>query len=383
MHIIAVDWGKDVRKRAAYEAELPARAIRRLAISTHLADIVEYASSLTPPVVVGIDAAIGFPATSWSRLTTYRPNMSANFIDSLLSSSLPADFFYPVARPDKWSPERPFIRPPAGRWSLKAFVEASNHGLYRHVDHRLNGNPMFVMSGIPGSVGSGTWALWQELIALGSTSTFRVWPFHGPLDTLLKADIPVIAEIYPKACYGIALADSLPVPLLSIAKTRQGARHDALVRLRDAAWVADEQVTIEDLDAALENEDDFDALMSAAALMRIFLENVPPSGPDASVATVEGDILGAASITAGRRQVMDQGLKQSDGKRSDAKQSGSPRAVHNYLCPIPGCQYIFHNSRAGWDAHVTSLKRHQHWHPDVFDPNQRKLLFKGEFAHWF
>lgn len=378
VNIIAVDWAKDARKRSAYQAELATRTIARLPFDGTLAHLIEYASSLTPPVLVGIDAAIGFPILSWKRLVNNGLNQSRTFVDYLLSDSLPSDFFDPVTSPGEWTPRRPFIRPPAGPWSLKAFVEASDHGLYRQIDTRFHANPIFVTSGIPGSVGSGTRALWREIIALKDSSAFHVWPFHGPLEATLKAGKPVIAEIYPKACYGIALAESLPAPLLSIAKTRKIARQDEVAKLQDSNWLARERVTIADLDAALANEDDFDALLSAAALMRMFLENAPLESPDTVEVIAEGGMLGAASLTTSAKRVPSARRKESVALKTQSV--WEPQA---YPCPIPECAHVFHKSRGGWDAHVASLSRHPHWHPKIQEPVKRKLLFKQEFPDWF
>jgi len=90
---------------------------------------------------------------------------------------------------------------------------------------------------------------------------------------------PVIAEIYPKACYGLALADFLPARLLSIAKTKAPSRRKAIAALQQCAWLAREHVRIHDIEAALESEDDFDAQLSAAALARLALENAPFDSP--------------------------------------------------------------------------------------------------------
>ena len=303
MNIIAVDWAKGAAKRSAYQARLDTRTISRLAIDGSLAQLVNHASSLKTPALIGIDAAIGFPIASWKRLSKDSDIQPGHFIDYLLDVSLQSRFFDPVTKPEAWSPERPFIRPPAGKWSLKAFVEASDGGLYRKIDSTLNGNSIFVTSGLPGSVGSGTRALWQELVALGRRTSFSVWPFHGSLNTLLQGGKPVIAEIYPKACYGIALAESLPAPLLTIAKTRQSARHDTLARMLASHWVEHERIVIEDLESAIASEDDFDALVSAAALMRLFLENAPLESTQAIETKIEGGVLGAASLTTSTQRV--------------------------------------------------------------------------------
>ena len=303
MNIIAVDWGKNTLKRSAYRAELATRAISRLEFDGSLAHLVEYASTLEPPVLIGIDAAIGFPRSAWPKLVGNEADPLLTFVDYLLHAQLPDHFFDPVQEPDEWSPRRPFIRPPPGPWSLTAFIEASNQGLYRQIDQLLKGNPIFVTSGIPGSVGSGTRALWQELIALDARSAFRVWPFHGSLDRLLQAGKLVIAEMYPKACYGIALAGSLPSPLLSLAKTRQSAREDGIRQLQQASWVATQNISIQNSEHAISNEDDFDALISAAALLRLFLEKAPRECLEPADLTVEGGVLGSASISPAERKI--------------------------------------------------------------------------------
>jgi hypothetical protein len=117
VNIIAVDWGKDTRKRAAYISQIASRTVSRLPFDGSLVHLVEHASSLEGPVLIGIDAAIGFPASSWQNLNDNCKNPRGTFADFLLGSSVPADFFHPVAKPVEWSPKRPFIRPPTGRWS--------------------------------------------------------------------------------------------------------------------------------------------------------------------------------------------------------------------------------------------------------------------------
>jgi hypothetical protein len=379
VNIIAVDWGKDARKRSAYISRLASRTISRLPFDGSLVHLIEHASSLDGPVLVGIDAAIGFPASSWQKLHDHRPHPPRTFADFLLGSSLPTGFFEPVSTPAEWSPQRPFIRPPSGRWSLQAFVDASHQGLYRQIDKRLHANPIFVTSGIPGTVGSGTRALWLELIRLTGSGEFRVWPFHGTLATLLTEDAPVIAEIYPKACYGIALAESLPARLSSIAKTKEHARQAAIGELQNNHWLARKRITINDFDAALKNEDDFDALLSAAALTRILLEEAPIESPETVDDIAEGGVLGAASLTTRVKRIAatDQ-LNMTGVPKPPLKQ-----ASKSYPCPIAGCTHVFRNSRGGWDAHVSSLSRHPTWHPEATDPVSRKLLFKKEFPEWF
>lgn len=297
-HIIAVDWGKQPGKRSAYLAQIDSLRIARLPFEGQLSDLLRLATELAPPVLIGIDAAIGFPLAAWQRLIQHCARVPKSFVDLLLSEELPAEFFTPVATPQEWLPQRPFVRPPRGRWKLNAFIQTSAGGFYRKVDLRLNGNPIFITSGLPGSVGSGTRALWQEMIAAAKCFEFQVWPFHGRLDALYRGRLPVIAEIYPKACYGIALADALPAPLTALAKVKPETRRLALQQLRSAEWARRASVDFLDLDSALASEDDFDALMSAAALLRLVIEDHPLERDARRGARIEGGVLGEAGIAS-------------------------------------------------------------------------------------
>lgn len=298
MNIIAVDWGKDTRKRAAYISRLASRTITRLTFDGSLGHLVAHASTLEGPALIGIDAAIGYPSSAWAQLQDNSAPRPRTFAEFLLDHPVPDDFFEPISEPRAWSAQRPFVRPPPGRFSLNAFIEASAGGFHRKIDRALNANPIFLTSGIPGSVGSGTKALWQELIGLSQASTFNVWPFHGALDDLLRQSETILAEIYPKACYGIALSEALPAPLTPISKTKSEARIKAIEDLRQTRWLARHHVDIKDLDAARHNEDDFDALISVAALTRLFLEKAPFESPETTDSVAEGGVLGAASLTS-------------------------------------------------------------------------------------
>lgn len=378
MNVIAVDWGKHIRKRSAYLAMESTRSVSRHSFDGSLAQLIECAENLDPPTLIGIDAAIGYPIQAWHRLMEGKPAADTTFVDFLLQSTLPDGFFAPVRAPEEWSPSRPFIQPPAGSWSLNAFIEASHDGLHRQVDRQLDAKPLFVTSGMPGTVGSGTRALWQELRALKDPSAIRIWPFHGPLEKLVLTGKPILAEIYPKACYGIALADSLPAPLMSIAKTKPHAREVAIAQLLKASWVADYKVSIQDARQAMASEDDFDALFSAAALLRLFLTGAPIEKSATENLDIEGDAFGSGSITADRSQIRPSRPRPRAKMKPENMGHGQ-----QYPCPIPGCDHIFHSSRGGWDAHVASLKRHAEWHPEERNPSERKRLFRAEFADWF
>ncbi|MGB5571424.1 MAG: hypothetical protein WBM81_19205 [Sedimenticolaceae bacterium] len=137
-------------------------------------------------------------------------------------------------------------------------------------------------------------------------------------------------------------------------------------------------MTIKNIDAALANEDDFDALISAAALTRIFLENARFESPDNTDDVAEGGVVGAARLTA----KVNRAAAKNSNKASVAKPR-SDRLSKDYPCPIPGCKHVFLKSRRGWDAHVGSHARHPDWHPEVQDSSQRIILFRREFPDWF
>ena len=133
--------------------------------------------------------------------------------------------------------------------------------------------PMFAVSGIPGTVGSGTRALWQELIpVLSGKRDFAVWPFEGEFPDLLSRRGIVLAETYPGLAYAAALADDLPTCQLKIAKTKPDIREMVCERLETISWVRQFGVDLGDLEPVRNNEDAFDSHLTATAVLRCGLE---------------------------------------------------------------------------------------------------------------
>ena len=85
----------------------------------------------------------------------------------------------------------------------------------------------------------------------------------------------IACEIYPRAAYGTALGAALPARQRSIAKTKPEVRAVEVASLKGAEWVRTWEVEIEDDALAVESEDHFDALMTAAAVLRLTLECLP------------------------------------------------------------------------------------------------------------
>lgn len=377
INIIAADWSKHVTKRAAYLADLAQREIRNLDFDGRLQSLVDYAADQALPTLVAVDAGIGFPRAAWTLLLRNTGGRYRDFSSFLLKDRPPPDFFLPISQPSEWRPDRPFIQPPRGGWSRRAFEKASNGGLLRAVDRDLGGNPIFVMRELPGSVGSGTHALWREMISLNPSPTVSIWPFHGELQSLLRPGRAVLAEIYPKACYTIALAPTLPSPQLSLSKTKRTTREHAVSALQSCEWVARNCLRLSDLDRAIEGEDHFDAMISAAALSRAILEQLPLESPSSVDAIAEGGVLGSTSVLPSKKRFAVRDASASRIARQPAK------GEREFRCPIPGCGHVFRNTRGGWDAHVASPRRHPRWYPDVHDGDARKRLFRKEYADWF
>ena len=118
----------------------------------------------------------------------------------------------------------------------------------RDVDRRCRGNPVFIVSGIPGSVGSASRALWRELAPmLESDRSFRVWPFEGDLAQLLREAPTTIAEMYPRIAYAIAVAPTPPTRREAPRKKGEASVREMWVsRFRASQWLKRFSVTILD-----------------------------------------------------------------------------------------------------------------------------------------
>lgn len=145
-------------------------------------------------------------------------------------------------------------------------------------------------------MGSGTRALWQELAPLLEVRPhdLKLWPFDGALDELLTGQSVVLAETYPRICYSLALADQLPVRSRPLAKTQPEVRRAQLDTLTRASWVQG-RVAIHAMEEARRSEDDFDAMIAAAALLRLCIEGAPLDGSLID-AQAEGGILATSAV---------------------------------------------------------------------------------------
>ena len=393
-------------------AELSARRISRPGSNGWtLEALLQLAADLAQDgsVLVGIDAALGVPAGYW-RAVQARDwdggGTPATFIDWLRRLDPADEFFEPVDDPSAWRVDRPFFRVPGRKGGLSDFKNRFDDGFLRPIDRLTGAKPLFAVSGIPGTVGSGTRALWKELIPLLQPGReLAVWPFQGALPELLGRRGIVLAETYPGLAYAAALAESLPATQLKVAKTKSESRLHACHMLEAAPWVAQHGVDLGDLNPARDDEDAFDSHLTASAVLRCGLEGralcddewidrhaggamllagpVDPSRPARSIKVAQRQATRTAFAPVRRPIQPVESINRPVVRSAPPSHPAASTGKAVYTCPIPGCSKVFTNTRGGWDAHVASLRQHPDWYPGITDPDHRKRLFRTEYGSWF
>ena len=299
---VSADWSKDACKRSVHVAMLRTRCIRRAkGAAWDLAALLQLARELKEeagPVLLGMDLALGVPAGYWRMVwrdaAGGRP--PRHFLDWLGGIDPESDFFHTVESPDDWRTGRPFFAVQEGEGGKTSFTRKVEGDMLRRIDAATGGNPLFAVSGIPGTVGSATRVLWKELIPLlkKRERDFAVWPFEGALPELLSDRRIVLAETYPKLAYAAAVDERLPTDLLKVAKTKRGERERFCHCLEKAAWVREHGVCLGDLGPARANDDAFDSHVTAAAVLRCVLECRELCAPEWIDDEAEGAMLSPA-----------------------------------------------------------------------------------------
>ena len=276
---VSADWSKDARKRSVHVADLSGRRIwREERDDWNLTRLLKLSIGLAErgSVLVGIDAALGVAAGYWGAVRARLGNRGAgqpNFIDWLSGLGSCSGFFEPVSNPDAWRVDRPFFRVGKGKGGRTGFTGRYKDGFLRRIDCATGAKPVFAVSGMPGTVGWGTIALWKELIPLlAGKRDFAVWPFEGELPELLSRRRIVLAETYPGLAYAAALANTLPASQLKVAKTKPDPREHVCELLQTTPWVRRLGVDLGDLEPVRKDEDAFDSHLTAAAVLRCGLE---------------------------------------------------------------------------------------------------------------
>lgn len=348
------------------------------------------------PVLVGVDLVLGVPTGFWKLVQEVsRGHPPESFVHWLGSLDPDGEFFETAMNPDEWRVSRPWFKVKAGPGGLRSFTGKTADGMLRRVDVATGAKPVFAVSGIPGTVGSGTRDFWRELAPhLSGDRNFGIWPFEGDFASLADREV-VLCETYPALAYAAALADRLPTGRIGNAKTRAGWRDTMCDRLYQAPWVHTHRIELGDLGPSRKNEDDFDACFTAAAVLRCLCEGRELSAPEWIDDQAEGSMLLTGAVNPGYRVDASNPMGISFRQKAQASHTPEKRssgrskretvstAQPTYRCPIPGCDKVFVGSRGGWDGHAGSLQKHPDWHPKITEPEQRRRLFRREFGDWF
>ena len=108
----------------------------------------------------------------------------------------------------------------------------------------------------------------------------------------------MLAETYPRACYAIALqpGHASTRRIMPLAKTQPQVRAEAIRRIQQVERTRTPAVTVHDWDAAAASEDDFDACVTALALLRATLDQSVFRATALEDPRVEGGILGVGAL---------------------------------------------------------------------------------------
>ena len=305
---ISADWSKQPRKRSVYVADLRERRISKPQEPPgewSLASLLALARRLSGRVLIGVDVGIGVSRGFWQLvLRDCKGTPPDNFLQWLGKIDPDGGFFETVTCPEQWSTRRPWFAVQRGPGGLTLFTSKTGDNLHRRLAAETTAKPIFAVSGIPGSVGSGTREIWRELVPLlAGSRDFAVWPFEGDAGFEHPDQDILLAETYPGLAYAAVLADELPTARLAIAKTNESQREDACNRLAEAIWVRANHVNLGKLDASRANEDDFDAFFAAAAVLRCAIEEIPVSFPEWIDKEVEGCMLLAGPVDPARKAI--------------------------------------------------------------------------------
>ncbi|MDE0281900.1 MAG: hypothetical protein OXN16_12615 [Gammaproteobacteria bacterium] len=400
-HFVSADWGKSPGKRAVWIADISNGRIRmadRPSGSWNLENLLGLAENLAEdgPVLVGKDVVLGVPVGYWKLVQEASEPPPKSFVHWLEGLDPAGEFFETALVPDEWRASRPWFGVMKGRGGLSSFTGKVSGGMLRRVDAATGAKPVFAVSGIPGTVGSGTRAFWKELVPLLSGDrNFGIWPFEGGLESLTTERGMVLCETYPALACAAALAKRLPTERIANAKTKPEWRNDMCDRLHRAAWIRANGIDLVSLDPARGNEDDFDACFTAAAVLRCLRAGIRLADPEWIDSRVEGSMLLAGAVNPDRRgsaptrvtggpsgRKSRRGADPSPGDSYTGRESKSGNRP-TYRCPIPGCTKEFVGSRGGWDGHVGSPRIHPDWLPEVTEPERRRQAFRREFGYWF
>ena len=244
--------------------------------------------------LAGFDFPIGVPASYAERagISSFRallPN---------LGSGEKKDFYSVCDKPEQISVHRPFY--PDGEYKGRRKEELfCGHGvpnvepLLRCCERGGNGQKQacclfWTLGG--SQVGKTAIVGWRDVLAPALRSV-SLWPFDGPLPSLLAPGSIVVAETYPAECYGWFSKEQLG------SKRDRGNRRKfgaSLLRWADAQSVAIKDGLKKEIRGGFPQGDDaFDAVVGLFGMLQVCLGERAPGEPDeCTIRQVEGWILG-------------------------------------------------------------------------------------------
>ncbi|MEM8557752.1 MAG: hypothetical protein AAGG50_08000 [Bacteroidota bacterium] len=305
--VVHADWGTNPRKRWMCTAHWSG-AQYHVAAPVLVGDLGSFWGRLRDtapdgPILIGFDFPIGLPAA-------YANEAGIDDFPEALAAFGAGEWarFYDVCETaDEISVRRPFYpyRPGGTKrvHLLDGLGLASGSDLLRRCDRatmsRGSASPLFWTLGGK-QVGKAAIIGWRDLIAPAlrrDDLQLRLWPFHGPLDALLRDEAIVVAETYPaEACLHLGI----PPPGPAWSKTSQDGRRSQGTSL--LAWAAQRDVQLDDpLAAAIgdgfgdrkDGEDPFDATVGLFGMLEVALGHRRADVPDRrEVRRIEGWIFG-------------------------------------------------------------------------------------------
>lgn len=301
------DWSIDPRKRFLATATRNG-AVWNMAAAEPVGDLATLIPRLREAahggaVALGVDLPLGLP-----RAYVSRHAIRGDFPTFLRALAARPGFFQVCAALDDITADRPFY-PARGIRGMTRAAHAAALGLTsaaelsrlcdRATVERPAGAPLFWTLGA-NQAGKAAISAWRDWLipALAAPNPPRLWPFEGPLNTLLAPGAVAIAETYPAEALrhlGLKLAGS---------KRRQADRA-ALAPALAAAMARLSVVPSPDLQRAMtdgfgtrpDGEDRFDCTLGALAVINVLAGNRPDAPPpDPWLATWEGFVLGQTAL---------------------------------------------------------------------------------------
>ena len=259
-------------------------------------------------VVLGFDFPIGLPRAyaALAGIAAFRGALAG------LGTGEWADFYRVAARREEVGLRRPFYPDTPGRKGDRArrhlheALGLDAAGLLRRCDRPWAEALFWTLGGR--QVGKAAIDGWRELLApslRGGRLDLALWPFDGQLHELAGRRGVVVAETYPRECYGHLGVSFAPTP----TSPHPGKRRQADRRRNAPAllgWAAGTQTALAPgLGAAIvdgfgpggDGEDRFDAVVGLFGMLNVLLGRREAGVPadDEAVLRVEGWILGRAA----------------------------------------------------------------------------------------